>query len=79
MVGTQSSVENRSLFRKVHSSGMALVIRLSINLNLGLGKGWRQRRGGEMRINPALLLAHIIKRLPLIWSVGSVRPKVLIL
>lgn len=33
----------------------------------------------EMQISPVLLLAHIIKRRLFTWSVGSVRPQMLIL
>lgn len=56
---------------------MAPRIRLNINLNRGLRKGWRSRKK-EMQISPVpAACAH--KRLPLIWNVGSVQPKVLIL
>ena len=55
---------------------MAFMIKLSINLNLGLGKGRRDtglRRGDADK--PASPLAHIIKKPPLIWSIGSVQSR----
>lgn len=51
-MGTHILIGNRSLFRKVPSPGMAFMIRLSINLNLGLGNGWRRGREEEMQISP---------------------------